>query len=288
MKPAPFRYLRAASLDDALQALADNPDARILAGGQSLIAMMNLRLIKPACLIDINRIAHLGYIREEGDGVAIGALARHNDVKHSPLVGARCPLLTEAYESIAHHTVRNRGTLGGNLCHADPSSETPAVMIASGATLVLRSLRAAARLRRRTSSSAPTRPQRSRTRCWSRFAYSRSRCPRLGLRRDQQPARRLRHSRDRDDAAARQRALRGGARGGERGRRARGAACAGGGGAHRQAHRRCEPRSRGSRGRRRCRSPQRQPRRCRLPARCHRRAHPADAAPGRRALFLRG
>ena len=141
MKPAPFRYLRAESVDDALQALADTPDARILAGGQSLIAMMNLRLIKPACLIDINRIPDLGYIREDGDGVAIGALARHNDVKHSPLVGARCPLLTEAYESIAHHTVRNRGTLGGNLCHADPSSETPAVMIAVGATLVLRSLR---------------------------------------------------------------------------------------------------------------------------------------------------
>ena len=171
MKPAPFRYLRAASVDDALQALADNPDARILAGGQSLIAMMNLRLIKPACLIDINRIADLGYIREDGDGVAIGALARHNDVKHSPLVGARCPLLTEAYESIAHHTVRNRGTLGGNLCHADPSSETPAVMIAVGATLVLRSLRAAGRLRRRTSSSAPTKPRPSRTRCWWRFVF---------------------------------------------------------------------------------------------------------------------
>ena len=102
--------------------------------------MMNLRLVKPACLIDINRIADLGYIREAGDGVAIGALARHNDVKHSPLVQERCPLLTEAYESIAHHTVRNRGTLGGNLCHADPSSETPPVMIAVGATLVLRSV----------------------------------------------------------------------------------------------------------------------------------------------------
>ena len=142
MKPAPFHYRRAASLDNALQALADNPDARILAGGQSLIAMMNLRLIKPACLIDINRIPDLGYIREDGDGVAIGALARHNDVKHSPLVGARCPLLTEAYEVHRAHTrCANRGTLGGNLCHADPSSETPAVMIAMGATLVLRSLR---------------------------------------------------------------------------------------------------------------------------------------------------
>ena len=140
MKPARFRYLRAASVNDALQALADNPDAQILAGGQSLIAMMNLRLVKPACLIDINRISKLGYIREDDDGIAIGALARHNDVKHSPLVQARCPLLTEAYESIAHHTVRNRGTLGGNLCHADPSSETPAVMVATGATLVLRSV----------------------------------------------------------------------------------------------------------------------------------------------------
>ena len=141
MKPARFRYLRAASVNDALQALADNPDAQILAGGQSLIAMMNLRLVKPACLIDINRVPEIGYIDEDGDGVAIGALARHNDVKHSPLVHARCPLLTEAYESIAHHTVRNRGTLGGNLCHADPSSETPAVMVATGATLVLQSLR---------------------------------------------------------------------------------------------------------------------------------------------------
>ena len=140
MKPPRFRYLRAASVDDALQALADNPDARILAGGQSLIAMMNLRLVRPACLIDINRVTSLGYIREGGSGIAIGALARHNAVKHSALVQARCPLLTEAYESIAHHTVRNRGTLGGNLCHADPSSETPAVMVAVGATLVLRSV----------------------------------------------------------------------------------------------------------------------------------------------------
>ena len=137
MKPARFRYLRVTSVHDALQALADNPDAQILAGGQSLIAMMNLRLVKPACLIDINRISNIGHIDEDGDGVAIGALARHNDVKHSTLVRERCPLLTEAYESIAHHTVRNRGTLGGNLCHADPSSETPAVMIAAGATMVL-------------------------------------------------------------------------------------------------------------------------------------------------------
>ena len=288
MKPAPFHYLRAASVDDALQALADNPDARILAGGQSLIAMMNLRLIKPACLIDINRIAHLGYIREDGDGVAIGALARHNDVKHSPLVGARCPLLTEAYESIAHHTVRNRGTLGGNLCHADPSSETPAVMIAVGATLVLRSLRGSREVAAEdfflgTYETAAQQDE----------MLVEIRIPGRGAHGWAFAEISNRHG---DFAIAviaatlrlRRRPLRGGARGGERGGRARGAACAGGGGAHRQAHRRCKPRSRGSRGRRRCRSPQRQPRRCRLPARCHRRTHPADAAPGRRALFLRG
>ena len=139
MKPARFRYLRAATVDDALRALADEPDARILAGGQSLIPLMNLRLVKPGCLIDINRIPDFDHIAEDGADIAIGALARHNDVKESPLVRAGCPLLAEAYESIAHYTVRNRGTLGGNLCHADPSSEAPAVMVAVGATLVLRS-----------------------------------------------------------------------------------------------------------------------------------------------------
>ena len=140
MKPARFRYLRASTVDGALQALADNPDARVLAGGQSLIPLMNLRLVRPVCLIDINRVPALDRIGEDGGRITIGALSRHNDVKESALVRAGCPLLAEAYESIAHYTVRNRGTLGGNLCHADPSSEAPAVMIAVGATLVLRSV----------------------------------------------------------------------------------------------------------------------------------------------------
>ena len=139
MKPAPFRYVRASSVDEATVALADNADARILAGGQSLIALMNLRMVKPTCLIDINRVSALDYIKDDGDRIAVGALARHNDVKHSPLIGEGCPLLAEAYESISHHTVRNRGTLGGNLCHADPSSEAPAVMVAVGAEMVLQS-----------------------------------------------------------------------------------------------------------------------------------------------------
>ena len=273
MKPARFRYLRATSVNDALQALADNPDAQILAGGQSLIAMMNLRLVKPACLIDINRISNIGYIDEDGDGVAIGALARHNDVKHSPLVRERCPLLTEAYESIAHHTVRNRGTLGGNLCHADPSSETPAVMVAMGATLVLQSLRRQPRGRGGGLLPRHLRDGAAAGRDADRNSPSRSRRRRLGLRRDQQPARRLRHRRDRDDAALARRALRGGPRGGERGRRACGATQASRGCAHRRADRRCAPRCCcGGRRRGRGRSAQRQPRRRRLSAGRDRRA----------------
>ena len=140
MKPAPFDYVRADSVEGALSALAERPEARLLAGGQSLIAMMNLRLVKPGCLIDINRLSELDYIRLEGDELVIGALARHTAAATSPLVTEYCPLMTAAYGHIANRAVRNRGTVGGNLCHADPASENPAVAIASGATLVLRSV----------------------------------------------------------------------------------------------------------------------------------------------------
>ncbi len=139
MKPAAFEYVRADSVDRALSALEANAEARVLAGGQSLIAMMNLRLAKPDCLVDINRLAELDYIRAEGNELAIGALTRHTAAATSPEVAEYCPLLRAAYNHIAHRAVRNRGTVGGNLCHADPASENPAVAIASGATLVLRS-----------------------------------------------------------------------------------------------------------------------------------------------------
>ena len=139
MKPASFDYFRAEKIDDALMALAANAEAQVLAGGQSLIAMMNLRLVKPGCLIDINRLTDLDYIRPEGDELAIGALTRHTAAAASPVVAEFCPLMTAAYDYIAHRAVRNRGSVGGNLCHADPSSENPAVAIASGATLVLKS-----------------------------------------------------------------------------------------------------------------------------------------------------
>lgn len=139
MKPASFDYFRAEKVDDALMALAANSESQVLAGGQSLIAMMNLRLAKPGSLIDINRLTDLDYIRPEGDELAIGALTRHTTAATSTVIAEFCPLMTAAYDHIAHRAVRNRGSVGGNLCHADPSSENPAVAIASGATLVLKS-----------------------------------------------------------------------------------------------------------------------------------------------------
>jgi aerobic carbon-monoxide dehydrogenase medium subunit len=143
MKPAAFAYERPATVAAVLDLLAQGDDGtKIIAGGQSLVPMMNFRLARPERLIDINRLPGLDYIRRDGDVIAIGALARHTDVKDSPLVAQACPLMHMAYEWVAHGAVRNRGTLCGNLCHADPASEMPAIMLAVGATMVLRSKRA--------------------------------------------------------------------------------------------------------------------------------------------------
>jgi aerobic carbon-monoxide dehydrogenase medium subunit len=140
MKPAAFVYEQPHSVAAALALLAQGDEGtKIIAGGQSLVPMMNLRIARPERLIDINRIGGLNYIRREGDEIAIGALARHADVKDSALVAQACPLMHMAYEWVAHTAVRNRGTLCGNLCHADPASEMPAVALAVGATMVLQS-----------------------------------------------------------------------------------------------------------------------------------------------------
>jgi aerobic carbon-monoxide dehydrogenase medium subunit len=140
MKPAPFTYERPQSMAAVLSLLAEkNSDTKILAGGQSLVPMMNFRLAKPERLIDVNRLPGLDYIRLDGQEIAIGALARHADVKSSALVSKHVPLMHAAYEWIAHAAVRNRGTLCGNLCHCDPASEMPAVMLACGATMVIQS-----------------------------------------------------------------------------------------------------------------------------------------------------
>ena len=141
MKPPPFEYLRPVDLDGVLAALArGSGETKVLAGGQSLIPMMNLRMLAPKQLIDINRVAGLNRIALDGDRLTIGALARHTDVLASPIIRQHAPLIAAAYPQVAHRPIRNRGTIGGNLMHADPASELPAVMLALDAQLVLRSL----------------------------------------------------------------------------------------------------------------------------------------------------
>jgi CO/xanthine dehydrogenase FAD-binding subunit len=140
VKPAPFQYIRPSSVDDALAALARHrDDAKILAGGQSLIALMNLRLIKPAVVVDINRLSDIAYVRQENGTLAIGALTRQSAVESSDVIARQCALMAEAIRFVAHRPIRNRGTVGGNLAHADPTSELPAVAVALGATFVARS-----------------------------------------------------------------------------------------------------------------------------------------------------
>jgi carbon-monoxide dehydrogenase medium subunit len=144
VKPAPFEYVRPGSLPEALDALARHaPAGRILAGGQSLVPMMNLRLARPAVLIDINRVPGLADIRVDGGELVIGALARHAALLASELVAKHCPLMVEAYRCVAHGPIRNRGTLGGNISHADPASEMPAVLAACEARIGVRSAKGA-------------------------------------------------------------------------------------------------------------------------------------------------
>ena len=138
MKPAPFRLEQPETIDALCSALAEHgEDARILAGGQSLVPMMNFRLVSPEVLIDINRVPGLSGIRVDGDRLVIGAMTRHAAVAASDLVAEHAPLIALAYAHIAHVTVRNRGTIGGNLSHGDPSSELPAVAITLGAEFVV-------------------------------------------------------------------------------------------------------------------------------------------------------
>jgi carbon-monoxide dehydrogenase medium subunit len=131
MKPPRFDYFAPKSLDEALTSLAQHgASAKILAGGQSLIPLLNFRLTHPEILIDINRVADLAYVRVRDDDLAIGALTRQHTVERSDAVKTRVPILTEACRFIGHAPIRHRGTIGGNLAHADPASELPAVMLA--------------------------------------------------------------------------------------------------------------------------------------------------------------
>ena len=138
MKPPPFSYAAPTTLAEAIGLLTEHAEAepRVLAGGQSLIPLMNFRLAKPGYLIDLRNVAGLGGIRREGDILVIGAMTRMSEVERSPEVAVAAPLLAEAVGLVAHTPVRNSGTIGGSLAHADPAAELPAVALASGADLV--------------------------------------------------------------------------------------------------------------------------------------------------------
>ncbi len=128
MKPPAFTYHRPASLGEALTVLAGTgPDGKVLAGGQSLVPVLNMRLAAPAHLVDVNRLTDLAYVRHDGDAVRVGALARHADVERDP-AAAVVPLLRQATRHVAHPAIRNRGTTVGSLVHADPAGEMPAVL----------------------------------------------------------------------------------------------------------------------------------------------------------------
>jgi aerobic carbon-monoxide dehydrogenase medium subunit len=139
MIPAKFDYQRAGSAEEAISLLGEHgEDAKLLAGGHSLLPLMKLRLASPSVLIDIGRLTELSYIRDLGEYVAIGALTRHYDIETSDVLKAEAPLLAHAAGLVGDPQVRHRGTIGGSISHGDPASDLPAVALAMGATMVVR------------------------------------------------------------------------------------------------------------------------------------------------------
>jgi carbon-monoxide dehydrogenase medium subunit len=144
MKPPPFDYVQAESVEAAVAALAQaGGDAKIIAGGQSLVPMLNFRLLRPSLLVDVNRIAALSFLEDNGDSVHIGALVRHRELEVSPLIAKFFPVVVEAMGHVAHLAIRNRGTIGGSLSHADPAAELPMLAVLLGAEFTIVSPRGA-------------------------------------------------------------------------------------------------------------------------------------------------
>jgi CO/xanthine dehydrogenase FAD-binding subunit len=140
VKPAPFEYDDPATTEEAVALLADRGDeAKVLAGGQSLVPLLNFRLARPDRLVDVNRVSELDYLRIDGDVLRIGALTRHSALERSADVAARAPLLTDAVRLVGHVQIRNRGTVGGSAAHADPAAELPVAFAALGASFRARS-----------------------------------------------------------------------------------------------------------------------------------------------------
>ena len=138
MIPAPFEYQRVELVDQAIQVLSDDPEAKILAGGHSLLPLMRLRLARPSKLVDITRIEDLTYVRDEESHVAIGALTRHHDVANSEALKELCPIVAHTAAGIGDPQVRHVGTIGGSVAHADPASDMPSVLVALDAELIVR------------------------------------------------------------------------------------------------------------------------------------------------------
>jgi len=135
--PAPFEYARAGTVEEAIQLLGSNEDAKIIAGGHSLLPLMRLRFARPALVVDIDRLTDLEYIRDGGDHIEIGALTRMHDLATSDLVKEACPLMAYTAGQVGDPQVRHRGTIGGSVAHSDPASDPPTTLLALGATLVV-------------------------------------------------------------------------------------------------------------------------------------------------------
>jgi aerobic carbon-monoxide dehydrogenase medium subunit len=136
--PAPFDYERAESVDQAVELLGSGRDAKLLAGGHSLLPLMKLRLARPELLVDIGRLSDLSYVREDGDHIAIGALTRYRDLETSELLREQCGILAETVELVGDPQVRHLGTIGGSAAHGDPASDIPTVLLALDGELVVR------------------------------------------------------------------------------------------------------------------------------------------------------
>ena len=138
MIPAEFEYVRAGSVDEAVSALRESgDDAKVMAGGQSLIPLLRLRLAYPSVVVDVGRVSEMRGVREDGDHLVIGAMTTHYEVLHDPLIRQHAGLIAEATETVADPAVRHRGTFGGSLAHADPAGDLPAVALALGAEFVV-------------------------------------------------------------------------------------------------------------------------------------------------------
>ncbi len=139
MIPAPFEYVRAETADEALDALVEHgDDAKLLAGGMSLLPLMKLRLATPSVLVDIGRLRDLSYVRDGGDHIAIGAMTRHRDLETSALLAEQCDAIRAVAGEVGDNQVRHRGTIGGSVAHGDPASDLPAVLLALDATFIVR------------------------------------------------------------------------------------------------------------------------------------------------------